>query len=1743
MDKDTAKAWEKPWTTDEIREHSANWNLAGDSGLLNHLQQFSQSLLAKTHATEVALDKLVEDLKTTSTSVQNATNTFLFLANTQFVENRVYDDDEKETPPEEKKDDVSLPKSKGEQEAEVFQNVKQALHMGLALLDTHFEAVEVPASDSEEEESSTSVGRLVLKPKNPYLSRPLPYLIGSKEFMEDDKVGLGEISSDTEESPDQNVVQSSESDDEMEQDELIVSPKRTAALSLSDSENSEPESDRSDSIVKQKKPRTGSPVGALGEEEEEERDMFGHASPPEADVVAIAKGGLKNAFSDELSSKLMAAKSQSVSEREHKKDNMFVPSSEPEDESGLFGKTSRSFSEKQGLFDDLDDWQNTSDSLWKSLQTNKIVDTSQTSDNQDDIFSSSKQKLNIPTNLAQEEKVKESTPKSLLSTNTEDDVLFGPAEDTNDLFSQKSKVTGTVSGNSALFGKEDMEDDDDLFAVPSSSQRGSSQSVTKKKKLPGAVPVLNNVDLFGNISPIVKQNSAEEDNAIGRNFVSNGSDLLEESSSGIVKTRDLASKLDESERKRRKYKEKLNKTRKDYLMMEETKLREETENNPFKTLQLQQPRYPREIPMEKRVFVEMSYCQGNEMCAAPSPGTTIAFAFGNDESDMSKFVSNLSMSKPYSAFQGGVKENEKSSLFASQKLFQSAVTSTKIADGTSKSSLFNTDIDNDSLFDKQRHSDEGILNRNISGSKISTASSFKPKTKKTTSLFEDSDSGEDELLFSSTSSTSSRSRRSQGSGDFLGSGAERRILPKKGLFEDSLLFGAVSKDDPDVDIFSSQNDPKSKSDLVAKDNIFNGNDVIGDSSAIGKKGASSIFDDIDEVDDIFAVPKISVEKTHTYGGKTSQANLEKLSLFSDASNENIFSNTTNENKKPDFVSETEPPSQSHVSGNVSAKTSSEWIGDNTALLFSSDSVSHSAEVENEEEKKKDETKNVKPQISQKPKVPIKPPPSAVSVQTNSDSSSTSNELKIESVENSQKFTKTSSTDAEKITNINPNDNEPKTVGVSEGVNIGDNQTSTSNIKPEPPRTLNIRKTTDIVFRIPSNEDDLFESSWSEKSSLGKENANNEPLRNNSLSSSNFSKILEDFNSHTANTASMSSLSQEHSASNSPEISKERISSVADANHSVVREPHKTISSPSKLRIDPRTLLPGAKPPTMTVTSDGAIGFDKPAETTSTLHSAAKERVKIQVKRRPQTRRARQEALRASSIDYDNIDAALISQISNIKNDNGVVSSSASSSSPVKDSHPKVLVPENENVSLLVEKSTNSDIEKYPKNNTEDQLSVTESLPSKNETYKAVLSDCLGGNSALSPLTDEEDLFAVPHELPFDESSNKEMSNNGKNLFGGAPVLSPMDVKTGSESFTSQATCVADEEGMEGSENSDLQQTQDSSRKNDDLFKGLVPPFSAGTIDKSVSNNPSIVSKTEDVFDRKWLDKDLSSGNRGLFDDVDDVNDNGNDGSDDDLFSSAKKPIVSGKKTEKGTFPDIISQKPPLFSPVIDTSHENQQKKQLSSDDFLSSFTEDESLQKDFSVPPPKSPENCITDQKGSDTNSELFRESVSVSTHKEESEDLFTSNVSSKDVKSDTSVKNTEKPVTSQEKVKPLAESLFGDDSLESDDLFGSSSVPKMSVSGSSRNLISGPKSKDSKGTLFDDGDDDDDIFTVGLNKNRGPRNETLFPKEEIAPQNADADTDDLFSKRTSSSRSQGTKPSSAQKVQSFEDPLMVFNK
>ena len=64
-----------------------------------------QTILQKTQETQCSMNELVNSFEETSTIVHNVTNQFLAIQNSQFVENRVYDD---ETPSEEKKLEIKV---------------------------------------------------------------------------------------------------------------------------------------------------------------------------------------------------------------------------------------------------------------------------------------------------------------------------------------------------------------------------------------------------------------------------------------------------------------------------------------------------------------------------------------------------------------------------------------------------------------------------------------------------------------------------------------------------------------------------------------------------------------------------------------------------------------------------------------------------------------------------------------------------------------------------------------------------------------------------------------------------------------------------------------------------------------------------------------------------------------------------------------------------------------------------------------------------------------------------------------------------------------------------------------------------------------------------------------------------------------------------------------------------------------------------------------------------------------------------------------------------------------------------------------------------------------------------------------------------------------------------------------------------------------------------------------------------
>ncbi|CAF4387080.1 unnamed protein product, partial [Adineta steineri] len=122
--------------------------------------------------------------------------------NTQFIENRVYDEDETANVTPSKKDEPSTvvggqSKDKAnvnniEAQEKVLQRYVEAVQYGLAILETHFERVDTKldvaqngsSSYVDDEEDEGVPIEPILEPKDPYIYRPLPFLIGSSEFMQ-----------------------------------------------------------------------------------------------------------------------------------------------------------------------------------------------------------------------------------------------------------------------------------------------------------------------------------------------------------------------------------------------------------------------------------------------------------------------------------------------------------------------------------------------------------------------------------------------------------------------------------------------------------------------------------------------------------------------------------------------------------------------------------------------------------------------------------------------------------------------------------------------------------------------------------------------------------------------------------------------------------------------------------------------------------------------------------------------------------------------------------------------------------------------------------------------------------------------------------------------------------------------------------------------------------------------------------------------------------------------------------------------------------------------------------------------------------------------------------------------------------------------------------------------------------------------------------------------------------------------
>ncbi|KAM4591850.1 WASH complex subunit 2A isoform 2-T2 [Odontesthes bonariensis] len=487
-----AQIWERPWSLEEIRQHSANWSLAADSGLFLFLQDFSQRMLSKTHEIENQLDSLIRDTKATDSRLHSVFNDFLMLSNTQFIENRVYDEEVEESIPKvdalEKQPEQE--KTREQKESELIPKMQEAVTYGLKVLESAFEHLDIKAgnSDSEDEEVTDRV-EAILEPKDLYVDRPLPYLIGSQAFMEQDDVGLGDLSSDemSVDSDRDSVIESedgkeahSDEDFDQEEEEVHNNNKKSSMMSYEEDE----------------------------EDEDEDSDIFGDSDKDDDEPQNTAS----SSFADELAARIkgeppsrpegdrasLTSKKKSKGRKEPKptkppaaeedSDDMFKPPRMDDDDFSPFGGKGGLFSGGRGLFDDDDEGDLFSEAPKpvadeKRTANESIKSTAPAAE-------SSKPEKKIPVGA-----VSIFPDNSLFSSSQESDSEGNkengtPAVKTNAAPKQLSAGTGGSGGGSGLFDDED--EDEEFFS--GKSLKKSDSAVPKKPKPTRAIDLFDDED-------------------------------------------------------------------------------------------------------------------------------------------------------------------------------------------------------------------------------------------------------------------------------------------------------------------------------------------------------------------------------------------------------------------------------------------------------------------------------------------------------------------------------------------------------------------------------------------------------------------------------------------------------------------------------------------------------------------------------------------------------------------------------------------------------------------------------------------------------------------------------------------------------------------------------------------------------------------------------------------------------------------------------------------------------------------------------------------------------------------------------------------------------------------------------------------------------------------------------------------------------------------------------------------------
>ncbi|XP_053212034.1 WASH complex subunit 2-like [Panonychus citri] len=226
-------------TVDQIKTSDLR-SLGDNVKLLAVIQNLSHDLVTKSENTYKKLDEIQRETEIKSVGVKNLINEFQMLADSQFIENRIYDADESDSPPEEfNKNIIDEENNKTPADQKILPIIHECISHSLKFIDENFNFNDKPLkqtsaeSDDEEDYVKETLARAM--ESNPFNRTPLPAIIGSKAFFSQNIFDGGENHTENNQNDNNSTISSDrksslQSDNEEEDDETLFSPSKGVSI-------------------------------------------------------------------------------------------------------------------------------------------------------------------------------------------------------------------------------------------------------------------------------------------------------------------------------------------------------------------------------------------------------------------------------------------------------------------------------------------------------------------------------------------------------------------------------------------------------------------------------------------------------------------------------------------------------------------------------------------------------------------------------------------------------------------------------------------------------------------------------------------------------------------------------------------------------------------------------------------------------------------------------------------------------------------------------------------------------------------------------------------------------------------------------------------------------------------------------------------------------------------------------------------------------------------------------------------------------------------------------------------------------------------------------------------------------------------------------------------------------------------------------------------------------------------------